>query len=492
MDNYFYYDAGLVYPKISPYPPHEQYPEYPHDDLFTTDGAKEENKVYEAVRNTFAALRLDDSNIGKAAWNPLGKYIQPGQTVLLKPNMVNHHNPAEREFERGMDCLVPHPSVVRCLFDYVYIALRGSGKIILADAPIQGCDFELLLQNTGYGGLVSYLRGKATDTLAVQVADLREVKYTKKEGRIIQEKREALEFGSKTIDLKRESFFAMMPRTCGFRVTGYAGRDTYAHHGKNHNEYKVSDAVLEADVVVNVVKPKTHRIAGYTGALKNMIGINARKEYLPHHQKGAKGKGGDEYTDGHGMLKWFNSTGNDIKNWAIKKDYQAVASMANEFSRRIGRKLDKYEPGRKKFGMWHGNDTIWRTILDVNHIVRFADKDGIMQKHKQRKILHFGDMVACGECEGPLEPSYKKVGGILFSESAVVFDLFVVKLMGFAWKSFPVLAHAVRCQGRSTFYMQSNEGRYDKEIAQISGEDTFYFIPTKGWLEYLSGIDMES
>ena len=116
MDNYFYYDAGLEYPKISPYPPHEQYPEYPHDDLVTTDGAKEENKVYEAVRNMFAALRLDDSNIGNAAWNPLGKYIHPGQTVLLKPNMVNHHNPAEREFERGMDCLVTHPSVVRCLF----------------------------------------------------------------------------------------------------------------------------------------------------------------------------------------------------------------------------------------------------------------------------------------------------------------------------------------------------------------------------------------
>ncbi len=187
--------------------------------------------------------------------------------------MVNHHNPAEREFERGMDCLIAHPSVVRCLFDYVYIALRGSGKIILADAPIQGCDFELLLQNTGYGGLVSYLRGKATDTLAVQVADLREVTYTKKGARIIQEKREALEFGSKTIDLKRESLFAMMPRTCGFRVTGYAGRDTYAHHGRKHNEYKISDAVLEADVVVNIPKPKTHRIAGYTGALKNMTAM---------------------------------------------------------------------------------------------------------------------------------------------------------------------------------------------------------------------------
>lgn len=492
MNSYFYYDAGLEYPKTSPYPPHERYPEYPYGDLLMAARAKEENKVYEAVRSIFVSLQLDGQNIGKATWNPLGKYIQPGQTVLLKPNLVNHHNPAEADSEKGMDCLVTHPSVVRCLFDYVYIALKGNGKIIVADAPIQGCDFELLLQNTGYRELISYLRGKATDTLAVQVADLREVTYTKKAGKIIQKERETLEFGSKTVDLQGESFFATTARAHGFRVTSYAGRDTCVHHGRNHNEYKISDAVLDADVVVNIVKPKTHRIAGYTGALKNMIGINARKEYLPHHQKGAKGKGGDEYANGHNVLKWLNSTGNDVKNYAVKKDYQTIARMANEFSRRIGRKLDKYEPGRKKFGMWHGNDTIWRTILDVNYIVRFADKGGETRRNKQRKILHFGDMVVCGECEGPLEPSYKKVGGILFSESAVAFDLFAVKLMGFEWRRFPVLVHAVKHQGQSTFCMRSNEGRYDKEIARIRGEDTFHFIPTKGWREYLSDVGVKS
>ena len=38
-------------------------------------------------------------------------------------------------------------------------------------------------------------------------------------------------------------------------------------------EYCISEACLEADVIINLPKPKTHRKAGFTGALKNMIGV---------------------------------------------------------------------------------------------------------------------------------------------------------------------------------------------------------------------------
>lgn len=486
MNGYFYFDTRLEYPEFSPYMPKECYPEYPYNDFPKAERDKKGNEIYEAVRNLFVLLQLDSQNQGKKSWNPLGEYIKPGQTVLLKPNLVSHYNQAETDMVRGMECLVTHPSVVRCIFDYVYIALKGKGKIIVADAPIQGCDFEKLLQNTGYGKLISYLQKKATESLVVQAADLREVTYVKTAGGIVQKERKETSFGSKTVDLKTDSFFEGIKNKTGFRVTSYAGKDTRIHHDHGHNEYKISDALLEADVVINIPKPKTHRIAGYTGALKNMIGINARKECLPHHQKGAKGKGGDEYLDSHGVLKWMNSTGNDVRNYAVKKNHQTLARLANEFCRKIGRKLDKCEPNRKKFGMWHGNDTIWRTILDMNRIVHYADKNGIMQKQKQRKILHVGDMVVCGEGEGPLAPSYKKVGGILFSEDAVLFDFFVVKLMGFQWEKFPVLVNADKDE--VLLHMWSNDQRFDKDIMQIRDEDTFRFAPTKGWSEHLSQI----
>lgn len=56
----------------------------------------------------------------------------------------------------------------------------------------------------------------------------------------------------------------------------------------------ISSCVMDADVIINVPKPKTHRIAGMTAALKNFVGINVRKEYLPHHTMGDHSTGGDE------------------------------------------------------------------------------------------------------------------------------------------------------------------------------------------------------
>ena len=243
-------------------------------------------------------------------------------------------------------------------------------------------------------------------------------------------------------------------------------------------------------MIINLVKPKTHRIAGYTAALKNMIGINSRKEYLPHHMKGSVAYGGDEYQHSHTLLKYINSTGNDIRNWALKKGMVQLAKTMSKFCRMTGKRLDSLEKNRKKFGMWYGNDTIWRTILDVNYIVRYCDKEGKMQNEPQRKILHIGDMIVCGEKEGPLQPSYKYVGGILFSESAVEFDICTTKLMGFNYLKFPTLKNAISDRRLYTgnpkdVYMQSNEKSFDGSVININKD--FHFSPTEGWKEFLWG-----
>ena len=62
-------------------------------------------------------------------------------------------------------------------------------------------------------------------------------------------------------------------------------------------------AVLEADVIVNLPKLKTHKKAGVTCALKNLIGINGNKEYLPHHRIGGHNLGGDCYPGGSDLKR---------------------------------------------------------------------------------------------------------------------------------------------------------------------------------------------
>ena len=59
--------------------------------------------------------------------------------------------------------------------------------------------------------------------------------------------------------------------------------------------YLLPASILKADVFINLPKLKTHRKAGITGAMKNLVGINGSKDWLPHHTAGPREDGGDEY-----------------------------------------------------------------------------------------------------------------------------------------------------------------------------------------------------
>src|SRR4029079_16661561 len=87
-----------------------------------------------------------------------------------------------------------------------------------------------------------------------------------------------------------------------FRVTMYDPRALDETHRRGRHRYLVARELIEADVVFNVPKLKTHKKAGITGALKNLVGINGHKAYLPHHRKGGSIDGGDCYA-GHSLLK---------------------------------------------------------------------------------------------------------------------------------------------------------------------------------------------
>lgn len=67
-----------------------------------------------------------------------------------------------------MTCLVTHPSLVRAILDYVVIALKGEGKIILGDAPMQGTGLDEMFELAGYNHLFSFINRKG---IAVDICD---------------------------------------------------------------------------------------------------------------------------------------------------------------------------------------------------------------------------------------------------------------------------------------------------------------------------------
>ena len=374
-----------------------------------------------------------------------------------------------------MECLITHPSVVKCILDYVLLALDGTGEVIVGDAPIQDCDFLRLKRVSGYQGLEDFYRQNYSKSF--EIKDFRKIILTDQHGRKVQSENKRMEYDTRTVNLAEKSYFYGKKYEGTLRITNYDAEDTNQHHRGKVQEYCLNSACLASDVIISLPKPKTHRLAGYTGALKNFVGINARKEYLPHHRKGESQKGGDEYPTADSVKK-FSSQLDDWKNKAYKKNFELFASIITHMNVKIMRG----HKDQTRYGMWYGNDTIWRTILDLNRIINYCDREGDMKNTRQREIIYFGDMVVCGEKEGPLSPSYKKIGGILFADRAVEFDLYLTKLMGYDYLKIPTLKNAMKDKmlyDGETVFFRSNRSEYCGDINKKV--ESFDFVPTSGW-----------
>lgn len=455
--------------------PSIRYPEYIFKEI-----SEEENKIYDAVRGAFILMGLDSDNIGTVEWNPFRDIVHPGNTVLIKPNLVMDKNAFK---EGGTDCLYTQPSVVAPVVDYVLKALNGDGKIIIGDAPMQECDFLNLTGQSGYNDLVKFYQLK---NLPVEIVDFRGLKSNVVDG--IHYQKQIKDDRGTIVSLGEDSlFFADSANDGKRRVTNYDPRIMVTHHKGHVHEYYISKYVLEADVIINMPKPKSHRKAGVTISLKNFVGANTRKEFLPHHTMGSIAEGGDEY-DKKSLLHYKRSQLLDLRNISQAEKKYNKAKRYQFLIRNISRIL-KIIGNRYSEGSWYGNDTISRTILDLNRIVYFADKNGVMKQDIQRNVFIVADMIVSGEKEGPVAPTPKEVGLIACGNNPVFFDEIISKIMGFDWKKIPSIKRAAEFEGRyclvkphKTPTVVSNDLAFNNEnIQSLDRERSYAFEPTDGW-----------
>lgn len=473
-------DDSIEYPaKRDLFRPNIAYPEYP----FSSDAvSSSKNSVYEGFRNLLMVSGLDSDNVGSAYWNPFGAYVRPGDKVLVKPNFVMDVNPSGC----GTDCLYTHPSVIAAVIDYVVIALKGEGSIVLADAPMQTCNFDNLVRQSGIFELVEWYRSQGVD---IALADMRGLRSVESASGLIQEVIE--EARGRVIDLGEESSFHGLSdeRIDKLRITNYDPKELKKHHARSKHEYYISSYLLDADVIINVPKGKTHRKAGVTGALKNMVGVNVRKEYLPHHTLGSKDEGADEYRIKN-IFRRIGSSLLDSKNRRLGlgsgKSRKALGLLASSMNR-IGKLVSSDSTSE---GSWFGNDTIWRTVLDLNRIVCYADNKGIMRDVPQRRMVIVTDMIIIGQGEGPLLPAPGKWGMLSFSDSPIASDIAMAGLMGADFSLIPCIARGMSYSGRYTIaagvepnvVCLSNSPLYNDRPIRALNEDAIHVVrPSKGW-----------
>lgn len=476
--------AGVDYPPAGPASPISRPPEYP----FPTERGPGDSDVYLLVRQCLVAAGADRANLGGGEWNPLGRFIAPGSRVVVLPNLVMHRRRDRNESLAAFQAKCTQASVIRAVCDYAMIANRSPERISVACAPLQSCDFDAVCRESGLAAMAEFYRERCGDPLP-----LRDLRATRTRWSTFGALRECREDDTEPwvgVDLGSNSLIEDLYRRntpVHIRVGDYEPASTLMFHDRGRHVYAISRALLDADVIISVPKLKTHEKVGVTCALKGTVGAIARKECLAHHRLGAPDDGGDEYPVAgaarrlvSALVDRSTTTGTDLAHNAQRVAAKGLSKLARVGARGVMN------------GAWHGNDTAWRMALDIARVLRYARPDGTVAETPQRSHLVLVDGVVAGEGEGPLRPSPRRCGVVLFGTDVVHADLACARLMGFDPDRIPLLHHA-RQLGQLP--LLAEPGSPIVAVNSIpSGPDVVgrdvgleRFRPPKGWRTHLGG-----
>ncbi len=479
----------------APWPPQCHYPEF--------DGFKQNlddvpsNHVFSAVRDALIGMGLDAENRGSSHWNPLSSLASKGQTIVLKPNFIRHWNPeSSRDSKASVESVITHGAIVRAVADFAFLAVGSTGRVVIAEAAQQDCDFEIIRELTGLDQIQAYFRD--THNFELEIIDLRRETVQFKDGVIVS--RRPLPGdpkGYRAVDLGSKSFFTnsgLDPNL--FRGADYDPGPTSEHHSKGRNAYLLSETVLSADLIINLPKLKTHKKTGVTLALKNMVGINGDKNWLPHHSAGGVAQGGDEFP-GSAFL--------DRARSRLVEMSRSLLGQGKAIG--IARRYRKFEIATRgddfiRSGNWYGNQTTWRMCGDLNRCVYYSDRRGVHLEASSpvRTVLTIIDAIVAGQGNGPLATNNVPLGVVLASTDPIAVDLAAVRLMNFDPNRISKIHEIMRAkelpitQVKRISDVQIGEPKQKKVSSELEVyaltelQSEIHFTPHPGWKGHIENV----
>ena len=417
-----------AYNTAPPFHPDTAYPELPF-----TEVSAQPNHPYQLLRKLLERLGLDQPHQGTPQWNPLGELIQPGQTVLLKPNFVINFNASGGD----LFAVITHPSILRALVDYAYLALRGQGRLVIADAPQMDSNWGKLLAGLQLEMVREFYRSRFD--FDIELYDLREFAVINPSQPAYSGNRQKLPgdpSGSVLVNLGRDSAFYGQPSE-NYYGADYDRTETIrCHQGETH-AYTVSKTALAADVIISVPKMKVHKKVGVTLNLKGMVGITTNKNCLVHYRIGTPREGGDQLPDNTPQTRRRIIK---AQRWLFDHALARQTPFGDAMYRiaRTGYRVClrpflpcPASPFSYDGGDWHGNNSAWRMAADLAKILFFADANGKLHRTPQRRLFCVVDGIIGGENCGPLAPDAKPAGCLVAGANPVAVDLVTTRLMGF-------------------------------------------------------------
>jgi hypothetical protein len=234
---------------------------------------------------------------------------------------------------------------------------------------------------------------------------------------------------------------------------------------------------MDADLFINLPKLKTHKKVGVTLSLKNLVGINGDKNFLPHFSIGTPDQGGDELPDSSAINKFQSKVISAFKG-AVRRSGAATRLWAPA-AKRAGYRIFGSSEKSVRSGNWHGNDTTWRMTLDLNKALFHFDGEG-KRRRKPLKYLSIVDGIVAGEGNGPMEADSKPCGVLVAGFNPVAVDFVTIALMGFDWQKVASVREAFNIADLPL----ADFSPEDIEILPGLGEP-FVFRPHFGWVGHI-------
>ena len=408
--------------------------------------------------------------------------IHQGDVVVLKPNLVKQYKETDHN---EWKCVITSAQLIREVCEFVCDKLRSTGKVFICDAPQTDSSFKEIATLLGLYDIAEDCRKKyGTD---VVVVDLRNEEWVNKDGVIVERKKlQGDPNGEVMINLSKTSYFYGHKGEGNYYGADYDYKSLNSHHKGDLHEYLICATPIIADVIISLPKLKTHKKTGVTLSLKNLVGINADKNYLPHHTFGSPKRGGDEYPD--------SSLKRDIETWGAKL-VKKIALRVPYFGTRIaktarnrGQKIFGSGDTTIRSGNWYGNDTTWRMVLDLNRCLLYGNPDGTLRKDHPKRYYSIIDGMIGMEGMGPMQGDPKECGVYISGDDPALTDVVGATLMGFDWKKIPVIRECFNQKEMPITTLKPSDINVISDIPEWNGDINhlqqakhFDFIPHFGW-----------
>lgn len=408
---------------------------------------------YENLKNFMHGIFLNSGIFEGISYN---------KKILIKPNWVFHNSS-----ETDKWCLTTHGNFILAVLEFILLLKPNS--VIIGDSPVQSCDWELLLTESFRMELKKIQKRSGT---RIDVIDFRNEKWEHKK---VLKKDCRGNDDYVVFDLKNGSMLdPLSTQGKTFVVGDYDPEIIKKHHNKGIHKYIIAKEVIEADIIINLPKLKTHQKAGLTNGLKNYVGTIGDKSCLAHHSSNLNKIGGDCFP-GNNIIRKLAEYLTEISYKYKGKFRYKILHYSTSIIWRLAPKSDYANLS----GAWYGNDTVWRMVMDINRIIKFGELNGELANLPQRKLITISDAIIAGQGEGPLKPTPNPIGMICISENDLLLDSVMATMMNFDFRKIPLLLSFQDSKNDSDFQIFMDGNRIEETDLKKYAVKT---SPPSGWV----------